>query len=61
MYDVKMEVEQGAYGYMEQKFYGRLTEILPENRIKEEEPMRLHTTFRVGRPGFLLCRNRRKR
>lgn len=35
---------------MEQKFYGRLTEILPENRIKEEEPMRLHTTFRVGGP-----------
>ena len=35
---------------MDQKFYSRLTEILPENRVREEEPMRLHTTFRVGGP-----------
>lgn len=35
---------------MDKNFYSRLTEILPEDRIKEEEPMRLHTTFRVGGP-----------
>ena len=38
---------------MDKNFYSRLTEILPEDRIKEEEPMRLHTTFRVGGP--VLC------
>ena len=35
---------------MDKNFYSRLQEILPAERIKEEEPMRLHTTFRVGGP-----------
>ena len=35
---------------MDKNFYSRLKEILPADRIKEEEPMRLHTTFRVGGP-----------
>ncbi len=35
---------------MDKNFYSRLKEILPADQIKEEEPMRLHTTFRVGGP-----------
>ena len=35
---------------MNQKFYEKLAEILPEERIKTEEPMQMHTTFRVGGP-----------
>ena len=38
---------------MDKNFYSRLKEILPADRIKEEEPMRLHTTFRVGGPARL--------
>lgn len=35
---------------MDQKFYERLKGILPEDHIQTEEPMELHTTFRVGGP-----------
>lgn len=35
---------------MNQKFYDALTEILPEAQVKVDEPMRSHTTFRVGGP-----------
>ena len=38
---------------MDKNFYSRLKEILPADQIKEEEPMRLHTTFRVGGPARL--------
>lgn len=35
---------------MNQKFYDELLNILPEERIKTDEPMKAHTTFRVGGP-----------
>ena len=35
---------------MNQKFYEKLAEILPEERIRTDEPMKMHTTFRVGGP-----------
>ncbi|MGN1193807.1 MAG: UDP-N-acetylmuramate dehydrogenase [Dorea sp.] len=35
---------------MDQFFYNKLIEILPEERVKREEPMKNHTTFRVGGP-----------
>lgn len=35
---------------MNQKFYDALLEILPEAQVKVDEPMRKHTTFRVGGP-----------
>mgnify|MGYP002509535182 CR=1 FL=1 len=35
---------------MEQSTYQELAEIIPEGRLKAEEPMSSHTTFRVGGP-----------
>jgi len=31
-------------------FYDKLKNIISEEKIKEEEPMKLHTTFRIGGP-----------
>lgn len=39
--------------YVYKKLYQKLTEWIPEERVKKEEPMRLHTTFRVGGPADL--------
>lgn len=39
--------------YVYKKLYQKLTEWMPEERVKKEEPMRLHTTFRVGGPADL--------
>ena len=36
--------------YVYKNLYQKLTEWMPEERVKKEEPMRLHTTFRVGGP-----------
>lgn len=33
---------------MKQDLYEKLTEIIPESRVKTDEPMKLHTTFRTG-------------
>ncbi len=33
---------------MEMKIYNKLVEILQEDRVKAEEPMRKHTTFQIG-------------
>lgn len=35
---------------MENNFYKKMAEIIPEDRIVCEEPMKSHTTFRVGGP-----------
>jgi len=35
---------------MNQNFYEELKNIIPEARIKADEPMKLHTTFRIGGP-----------
>nr|WP_307999055.1 UDP-N-acetylmuramate dehydrogenase [uncultured Merdimonas sp.] len=35
---------------MNQEFYQKLTKILSEDRIRTQEPMKMHTTFRVGGP-----------
>lgn len=35
---------------MNKKIYDRLVEILPFEQVKEKEPMKNHTTFRVGGP-----------
>lgn len=35
---------------MNQKFYEELKYIIPEARIKADEPMKMHTTFRIGGP-----------
>lgn len=35
---------------MERKMYNRLAEVIPQERIRAEEPMREHTTFRIGGP-----------
>ena len=35
---------------MNQKFYEELRNIIPEERIKADEPMKMHTTFRIGGP-----------
>ena len=35
---------------MSQKFYEELKHIIPEARIKADEPMKAHTTFRIGGP-----------
>ena len=35
---------------MSQKFYEELKNIMPEERIKTDEPMKAHTTFRIGGP-----------
>ncbi len=35
---------------MEQEFYDLLLKILPESEIRQGEPMRDHTTFRIGGP-----------
>lgn len=39
--------------YMEQSTYYELCEIVPGERIRREEPMRGHTTFKVGGPAEL--------
>lgn len=39
--------------YVYKNLYRKLTEWMPEERVKKEEPMRLHTTFRVGGPADL--------
>ena len=39
-------------------FYQKLVSIIEERRIYKDEPMRLHTTFRVGGPAdFFVCPN----
>ena len=38
---------------MEQSTYHELSEIVPKERIRREEPMSIHTTFRVGGPAEL--------
>ncbi len=35
---------------MEQRIYNRLAEIIPQERIRCGEPMKEHTTFRIGGP-----------
>ena len=35
---------------MSQKFYEELKNVIPEARIKVDEPMKMHTTFRIGGP-----------
>ena len=35
---------------MKQDFYKKLTGILSEEKIRRDEPMKTHTTFRVGGP-----------
>lgn len=35
---------------MEQSTYHELLEVVPQERIRTEEPMSIHTTFRVGGP-----------
>ena len=35
---------------MNQKFFEELKNIIPEARIKADEPMKMHTTFRIGGP-----------
>lgn len=35
---------------MNQEFYQKLTERIEKERIRTQEPMKLHTTFRVGGP-----------
>lgn len=35
---------------MNQNFYEELKNIIPEERIKAGEPMKVHTTFRIGGP-----------
>ena len=35
---------------MKQDFYQKLTGILSEEKIRRDEPMKTHTTFRVGGP-----------
>lgn len=39
--------------YVYKNLYQKLTEWMPEERVKKEEPMRMHTTFRVGGPADL--------
>ena len=39
---------------MNQQFLEALKTILNEEQWKEQEPMKLHTTFRVGGPADLL-------
>lgn len=39
--------------YVYKNLYQKLTEWMPEERVKKKEPMRLHTTFRVGGPADL--------
>lgn len=39
--------------YVYKNLYQKLTEWMPEERVKKEESMRLHTTFRVGGPADL--------
>ena len=39
--------------YVYKNLYQKLTEWMPEERVKKEGPMRLHTTFRVGGPADL--------
>ena len=36
--------------FYESEVYEKLAEILPEERIRTDEPMKMHTTFRVGGP-----------
>ncbi len=38
------------------EFLKKLKEIIPEDKIMEQEPMSLHTTFRIGGPADLLIR-----
>lgn len=35
---------------MDQNFYEKLISVIPEQRVLKDEPMKLHTTFRVGGP-----------
>lgn len=35
---------------MDKNFYEELTKVIPKERVREGEPMKLHTTFRVGGP-----------
>lgn len=46
--------------YMEQDFYNELTGILTEEQILLQEPMKKHTTFRIGGPAdyFILPRTK---
>ncbi len=39
---------------MKTNIYNRLTEVLSEKQIREGEPMRSHTTFRIGGPADFL-------
>ena len=39
---------------MKQEFEHRLKQILAEDQIRREEPMKLHTTFRIGGPAQYL-------
>ena len=38
---------------MRQGLIQKISQYIPENRILRQEPMRLHTTFRVGGPAAL--------
>ena len=39
---------------MKQKFYEKLSKIVRKEQILEEEPMKKHTTFRIGGPAEYL-------
>jgi len=45
-----MSAEESSDNRMNQSFYDELLKILPEEQVKVNEPMRGHTTFRVGGP-----------
>ena len=45
---------------MNQGFYRQLAEVMPESRIMRDEPMSLHTTFRVGGPADFFVMPRTK-
>ena len=38
---------------MEKKIYHKLVQIVGEERVRTDEPMKSHTTFRVGGPADL--------
>ena len=39
---------------MKQEFYEKLSKIVRKEQILEEEPMKKHTTFRIGGPAEYL-------
>ena len=48
--DVPCFEKEAVHEREEERAVKRLAEILPEERIRTDEPMKMHTTFRVGGP-----------